>query len=232
MKTHRQVRSHLNSETAKVSKIQIGMLSAAALLLMTVNPSVYSFDGQPEISRVEEDWELILDGPSDAKVVPQFMTVMSPYSHLEDLYGMVTWNYRELPNFSSGGMQLQSWADDLFLYSKNFKESEFSTTGETISWTQSLKINNNLLTLQVKDGQSVTWGDFGGTQMQLSELTWVNNLNNYSPETTLDNSAITYGTNRVVMLRIKAVRYYDASGNLLATDNNSYVVHERPTEEN
>jgi hypothetical protein len=232
MKSCLFVRQHVTSENRRFSKFKAGALLAAAALLSTVHPSVFSFDGQTDIARVEEDWELVLDAPSGAKVVPQFMTVMSPYNNLQDLYGMVTWNYREMPNFSAGGMQLQSWADDLFLYSKNFRESEFSTTGETITWTQSLKINGNYVTLQVKNGESLTWGSFGGTQMQLSEQALVSNLNGYSPETTVSNSGITYGANRVVKLRIKAVRYYDALGNLLSTDNTSHVVHERPSDSN
>ena len=160
---------------------------------------------------------------------PQLMTVMSPKEDLSDLYGMVTWNYREIPSFNSGGLQLQSWADDLFLYSKNFREGEFSTKGETISWTQSLKVTNNILTLRIKNGESETWGSFGGTEMQLSELILVNNLNNYSPETSVENSAVTYGSYRVVKLRIKEVRYYDANNNLISTDGTSRVVHQRPS---
>ena len=175
----------------------------AAVAFMVAGTSVYSYDATPDVLRVEEDWELILDEPSNSLAAP--------------------------PSFYSGGLQLQSWSDDLFLYSKNFREGEFSTTGETISWTQSLKVNNNILTLRIKDGQSDTWGSFGGTQMQLSELILVNNLNNYSPETSVENSAVTYGAYRVVKLRIKEVRYYDADNNLISTDNTSRVVHERPS---
>lgn len=201
----------------------------AAVAFLVAGTSVYSYDATPDVFRVEEDWELILDAPSDSIAVPQLMTVMSPKGDLSDLYGMVTWNYREIPSFYAGGLQLQSWADDLFLYSKNFRESEFSTAGETITWTQSLKVANNILTLQIKNGQSVTWGAFGGTEMQLSELILVNNLNGYSPETSVDHSAVTYGAYRVVKLRIKEVRYFDADNNLITTDGTSRVVHARPS---
>jgi len=201
----------------------------AAVAFMVAGTSVYSYDATPDVLRVEEDWELVLDAPSGAIDVPQLMTVMSPKADLSDLYGMVTWNYREVPNFQAGGLQLQSWADDLFLYSKNFREGEFSTTGETITWTQSLNVASNILTLQIKNGQSVTWGSFGGTQMQLSELILVNNLNAYSPETSVNNSAVTFGGYRVVKLRIKEVRYYDANNNLISTDGTSRVVHQRPS---
>ena len=56
--------------------------------------------------------------------------------------------------------------------------------------------------------------------MKLSELVLVNNLNGYSPETSVSNSAVTYGAYRVVKLRIKQVRYYDADNNLISTDGN------------
>ena len=206
-----------------------GAAALAAVAFVVAGSAVYSYEGTPDVYRVEEDWELVLDSPSDAKVAPQLMTVMSPKADLSDLYGMVTWNYREIPTFYSGGLQLQSWSDDLFLYSKNFREGEFSTTGETITWTQSLKVNNNILTLRIKNGQSDTWGSFGGTEMQLSELTLVNNLNQYSPEVSVKNSAVTYGAYRVIKMRIKEVRYYDAFNNLIATDSSSKVVHERST---
>jgi len=209
---------------------KLAALTAAACLL--AGAASYAFEGTPDIARVEEDWELILDEPANQKDAPQLMTVMSPKADLSDLHGMVTWNYREIPSYWSGGLQLQSWADDLFLVSKNFRETEFSTTGETITWTQSLSVSSNILTLQIKDGASDTWGSFGGTKMQLSDTILISNLNGYSPEVSVDNSAVTYGAYRVVKFRIKAVRYYDAANNLIATDTTSRVVHQRPVADN
>lgn len=226
MKTRLSVRSWIARKRSP--KLQAAALLASAILLASVHPSVYSQEEYPDIASVEEDWELVLDEPSGAKDSPQLVTVMSPYDHLEGLYGMVTWNYREMPNFAAGGLQLQSWAGDTFLYSKNFNESEFSTTGETITWTQSLKIKNQLLTLQVKNGQSTTWGDFGGSELQLSEQVWAQNLNGYSPVKSATNSAITFGSYRVISLRIKQVRYYDADGHQISLDNIPRVIHQRP----
>lgn len=201
---------------------------AVATALALIIPSAFAaVDPAETVTHVEEDWELVVDEPSGVKDSPQLATVMSPFSDLDSLFGIVTWNYRELPSFTAGGMQLQSWAGEEFLLSKDFRSSELSTVGETITWTQSLKVNGGVLKLKVQDGHSTTWGAFGGSEMTLSEIINIGNLDYYSADTSAKNSGISYGANRVILLRVKEVRRYNADGDLISTDSTPRVVHQR-----
>jgi hypothetical protein len=179
----------------------------------------------PDIMKVEEDWELVLNVPADELETPQLHSAMSPHANMEGLYAQITWNYREQPDFNAGGMQLQAWYEDSFIIKKNFGSDALSTTSETVSWTQGIETTGTWIKFYIQSGQSQTWGDFGGTDLTLSGSYAVGNLNAYSPDVTVAHSWITFGSNRVNMLRIKEVRYYDAGGNLVNTDTTPKVIH-------
>ena len=183
-----------------------------------------------DVVRVEEDWELVLDQVSESKQAPQFETLMSPFpcdAELSDFFCRVTWNYRELPGFVPGGFQLQTWFGPFVLSKKELASPPFSTAGETVTWTQQLEVDHECVFFQIKNGVSATWGAFGGSHMQLWEFPHPPNLNHYRPEVSVERSGITYGANRVVRMRIKEVRRYDTEGNLVSTDYESRVVHQR-----
>ena len=58
------------------------------------------------VVRVEEDWMLVLNEPDGNVDSPQFHTVMSPFSDASSFFAQVLWNYRETPDFVTGGVQL------------------------------------------------------------------------------------------------------------------------------
>jgi hypothetical protein len=179
-----------------------------------------------DVMQVEEDWELVLSAPAAIKTAPQLETIMSPVGNIDSVFARTTWNYREFPSFQAGGMQLQAWHGDAFLTKTNFGTNDLSTVSETVTWTQVLKTDGTVLTLKIADGQSVTWGAFGGSTLTLVGVVNLPNLNEYRTDVSVGNSGITFGANRVVKLRIKAVRRYSADGTLLSTDSNSKVVHQ------
>jgi hypothetical protein len=179
-----------------------------------------------DVMQVEEDWELVLASPAAIKTAPQVETTMSPVGNIDSVFARTTWNYREFPSFQAGGMQLQAWHGDAFLTKTNFGTNDLSTVSETVTWTQVLKTDGTVLTLKIADGQSVTWGAFGGSTLTLVGVINLPNLNEYRTEVSVDNSGITFGANRVVKLRIKAVRRKAADGTLLSTDSNSKVIHQ------
>lgn len=193
-----------------------GLLLAAGALL-TAGPAT-AFADTPHVMLVEEDWELVLAAPSTVKTAPQLETIISPTSDLNSVFARTTWNYREEPDFLAGGMQLQAWQGDAFLAKTNFGSNDLSTVSETIRWTQSIQTDGSVLTLKISNGQSTTWGAFGGTSLMLQGIVNIPNLNAYDTSVSVANSGITFGANRVMHLRIIEVRTYDANGNLLGKD--------------
>ena len=63
--------------------------------------------------------------------------------------------------------------------------------------------------------------------MEIGGNAYLPNLNGYNVAVSLGNSGITFGSQRVISLRIKQVRGYGAAGNLLFLDPTSRVLHER-----
>lgn len=189
----------------------------AVLGSATLWPSFAAAPVSEPVLRVEEDWELVLNEPNGNTTAPQFHTVMSPMSGLGSYHAQTLWNYRETPNFVAGGVQLHSYDGETLLRLRSIESGTLSTSAEAITWTQSLETDGTTLTFSITDGVSETWGTFG-RDMNISSTAYLAQLNDYSPETSVANSCVTFGANRVQNLTIKRVRYYGASG-LLYTDN-------------
>jgi hypothetical protein len=198
------------------------------LLTVTVLPGQVAFSDErsspaPQVLRVEEDWVLVLNQPNDSAISPQFHTAMSPAGNFNNFFAQVVWNYREIPDFRAGGLQLQLWNGQEVVQYKSDREDPLSTAAETIRWTQVLETSDGVLDFHIADGQSVTWGDFGDG-LHLASAGGPVDLNGYSPEFSVQNSCITYGANRVNILAISQVRYYGASG-LISVDETPRVVY-------
>lgn len=166
------------------------------------------------IVRVEEDWELVLNVPDDNVQSPQFHTIMSPNGDLDSYFGQVLWNYWEEPEFRPGGLQLQGWDGDYLARKKSFDLGPLSTNAETVTWTQALEIDGPQDTLYfgVSGGQSSTWGYFGGSDVRIGKHWSIESLNSYNTDSSVANSCVTYGSNRVDRVRILQVRRYAAGG--------------------
>ena len=203
-------------------------LGLTAGVLFFVFPARSPADGGaagmfPEpVIRVEEDWKLVLNQPDGDVDSPQFHTIMSPFSDVDSFYAQVLWNYRETPNFTSGGVQLQSYAGESLIRRRSMEYGQLSTSAETVTWTQSLSTDGVALSFDVSDGESTTWGTFG-KDMRISSDANLPDLSGYSPETSAQESCVTYGGNRVNLLVITEVRYYGASG-LLGVDSTPRTV--------
>ncbi len=188
------------------------LLGSAALW-----PSFASAPVSEPVVRIEEDWELEVNEPNDDTIAPQFHTVMSPMSDLESYHAQTLWNYRETPDFVAGGVQLHSYNGENLVRKRSIESGTLSTTAETITWTQSLETDGTTLMFSITEGVSTTWGAFG-RDMNISSTAYLAQLNEYDPATSVANSCVTFGANRVQSLSIKRVRYYGATG-LLYEDN-------------
>lgn len=183
--------------------------------------------GVPEgvqVLRVEEDWIMVLNEPDYNTDAPQLHTMMSPYPEIGSFFGQISWNYRDQPEYRSGGMQMSLWNDDQFLARRNLEWARLDTVAETVTWTQVLDLDSGYVYFRVENGSSVTWGAFGGALTTVSALYDLADLNGYSPDVSAENACVTFGANRVDLLALVNVRYYDANG-LVGEDSEMRVVH-------
>src|SRR5262249_5829652 len=114
----------------------------------------------------------------------------------------------------------QAWSGDTMLSSSTKGTAQLSTTGETVTWTQTMKLNSGTISFAIDSGRSTTWGRFGqGQQLNAtcSFTTSLTSLAGYSPSTTVTNSGVGWEANRVTSMTIVEVRYY-AGGKLLLRD--------------
>jgi hypothetical protein len=179
-----------------------------------------------DITRIEEDWELVIGDPDVAGNSPQVSCVTSPLGDLSGLYTVLELNHRTQPGYIAGGLQLQIWNGEQLVSTKTGYDQQYlSNSGETIAWTQSIKVLDGTLTFDVFNGTSQSWGTFGpSSDLRRSVSTTLTNLNGYNPNVSVENSGVGYGGNRVTSLVLKTVRYY-SNGVLVQTDNNPKVVH-------
>ncbi|MEX0585818.1 MAG: hypothetical protein WD176_04200 [Pirellulales bacterium] len=184
--------------------------------------------GTPNITRVEEDWELVVSEPDVHDNSPQLSCVTSPLGDLSGLYAVLELNHRTQTSYVRGGLQLQIWngPDQLVSTKTSYDNDYLSHAGETIRWTQSLKVSDGTLTFDVFNGTSQSWGNFGASSdLRRTVSTTLTNLNAYSSDVSVQNSGVGYGGNRVTSLVLKTVRKY-AGDQLVQTDSVAKVVHE------
>jgi hypothetical protein len=170
--------------------------------------------------QVEEDWLLVVGNPDIVGVGPQITTSMTPVGDNSTPFAALDLNYREYPYFQAGGMQIQVWSGNRVFGTSSYGWSQFSTPGETVTWTQRMSLGSDgTVTYRVVNGQSTTWGSFGGDggQLWVSFPTALSSLAGYSPATSVANSGASWESNYVTQMALLRVRYY-AAGRLISTD--------------
>jgi hypothetical protein len=170
-----------------------------------------------DVVRVEEDWTLVIGQPDGNLNAPQVATGMSPLGNFNSAYVVFNVNHRSQPTYVPGGLQLQLWTSDDPLLSDDDPHDEVMTTsGEKVTWTQQMTLQNGVLTVAIVNGTSQTWGAFGGgSALQASVAASFTNLNGYSPNTSIANSGVSFAPNRVQSLTLTAVRYYTSDGQVI-----------------
>src|SRR5690606_10026447 len=118
---------------------------------------------EPEIVRVEEDWELVVSDPSVPLTAPQVSCLISPYCNCNCLHAAFEINHRNLPDFSPGGLQLQVWqGEEAKSYQSHGQTAAMNLPGETVRWTQRMYVNADSLWFEVDNLTSTTWGNISG----------------------------------------------------------------------
>jgi len=196
------------------------LVSLLAGLFSCLWTAVAGAQTSPYVVRVEEDWELVLAEPDANNNAPQVSCVTSPMAGLESLHAVLSLNHQSLPEFIPGGIQLQVWNHETPQVWRKFPNAALMAhPGETIRWTQSMQLADNMLTFEVLNGNSTTWGAFGGQgYLKASVPTTLADLNAYAPEVSVNNSGVSYAANRVQSLVLRKVRLVMSTGDVLEDD--------------
>ena len=167
-----------------------------------------------EIVEIEEHWELSVGEPDAPSSSPQVSMVMSPTGHLTDHYFVFTLNHHSDPGWIPGGYQVQRWSGQELVASRvGPHESTLTQTDETIRWVQRTKLEDGKLVFEIDDGESLTWGEFGGEgHLRLSVESEMANLNAYRPAVSLEESGVSFAGNRVRSLTLLKLRWIDSTG--------------------
>jgi hypothetical protein len=195
------------------------LLTVVASALLTITTGATLAETPPVPDQVEEDWQLVIGNPDVSGNGPQITTCMSPVADSTAPFVAFDLDYREFPIYQPGGMQIQVWSGNNVQATSSLSGLLFNTPGETITWTQRMKVANGTINYQIVNGQSVTWGNFGqgNGQLTVSYNTSATSMAGYSPGLSVANSGVTWESNLVTSLTLVQVRYY-ANGQLIATD--------------
>lgn len=178
--------------------------------------------------RVEEDWELIVKTPDENSAGPQVLSTISPVGDVNWYHTTFELNHQSLPGFVAGGVQLQAWNDEWSLASRKFPANNvLHHDNEVIRWTQSMRLSKGMLTFEITNGTSDSWGSFGGQgYLKWSISTNLNDLNDYDSSTSAKNSGVSFGANLVKSLVLKKVRLHKSDGSTTENTNSITVYSE------
>lgn len=172
-----------------------------------------------QVTRVEEDWELRVSHPDEQIDAPQVQVALFPFGQDVDVQLQLDLNHASYPGFSAGGVQLLMWSGGECVASNRIHEGvRLSVPNETLAWTSYVESTGSELVFGIKDGSSVSLGNFGGPSDQVSvPFSQLNagSLANYRHVDSRENSGVPFSSNRVQHLRLKKIRIYQASGSFI-----------------
>lgn len=180
------------------------------------------------VDRIEEDWYLQIGEPDAENDSPQILSVVSPFGSTDGQHAIFEINHCTQPDYSAGGMQLQRWSgpERCAAMTRTINSGVLSIPSEEVTYTTRMSLSNGKLTYSIENGNSQTWGAFGGNvPYNLSVWTTLTTLSGYSPDFSVSESKVAYGSHRVKMFKIKKIRYY-WHGDVVAEDSTERVVHQ------
>jgi hypothetical protein len=187
-----------------------GLILFAVCVVATSSASAQIF---PSVVQIEEHWELQIAQPEGDISAPQTTMVMSPIADLSDVHFLFVLNHVNAPGFEAGGMHAQYWdGDNLVQEAIAGETGALESSGEVIRWVQRMTIADGVLTFEVVNGESDTWGAFGGGDLSFSVPTSLTKLNGYLPGLSIGESQVSYAENRVTSLVLTKLRWVKSNG--------------------
>jgi hypothetical protein len=181
-----------------------GGLAVVALVL--VNSSQLHAQS---VTAIEEDWQLDINTSNAVRSSPQFDCLTSTGADIQSLYAILVVNQH---GATGGNLQLQLWNGDQLLAITDVPNSSaiLNTTGERINWTTRLSLSKSVLTAEILNLSSTTWGNSTGknTIATVSAATSLAGLDSYDPNVTCQNSGVEIGNTRVQKLTLRKTRIY------------------------
>jgi hypothetical protein len=172
-----------------------------------------AFAESNKVVLVEEHWELQVSEPDTERSAPQTTMVMSPTGNVDGAHFLFTLNHSTVPDYVPGGMQVQLWQGGELVEEQTASNSAALVhSNETIHWVQRISLQDGALTFQVRDGESETWGAFGGDELSLGVTTSLTALNSYRPSVSLSESQVGYAENRVISLTLTKLVWVTEDG--------------------
>jgi hypothetical protein len=166
-----------------------------------------------EIVAIDEYWELNVGEPDSQRSAPQITMVTSPVGSLDGLYFLFALNHQSHPEWAPGGMQVQLWNGSELVASHTSQEDEsLHHADETVRWVQRTELKNGQLSFKIDDGESDSWGSFGGDGLKFSFESDLSNLNGYLPAVPIAESGVSFAGNRVRSLTLMKLRWTDSNG--------------------
>jgi hypothetical protein len=209
---------------AKLMSLRSLLEVATVCIAFALQASPGIAQAQTHVWQVEEDWELVLAQPDASTAGPQVTCTISPLGHISGLYGTFDINHRSAPNFQSGGVHLHLWNGESRLGTVTGGSSAvLATSGETISWKTIMTVESGVLTIDIDNGSSATWGAFGQGIIG-SVVTTLSHLDQYSADLSAASSGVGFAGNRVHSLKLKKVTLNRTDGTSVE-DNTERVVH-------
>lgn len=165
------------------------------------------------VIRVEEHWELHVSQPDTDRSAPQTTMVMSPNGNIDGTHFLVTLNHSSVPDYAPGGVQVQQWDGGELVHAESSHEgTAIDQSEEVITWVQRLTLHEGHIHFRVLDGQSTSWGSFGGDELALTASTSLTALNSYRPAVSLTESQVNYAENRVESLTLMKLVWVTEDG--------------------
>jgi len=179
----------------------------------------------PTIVRVEEDWVAYVRNPNSDTCAPQIVNFLSPTGTAVGPFGLIELNHGSKPDFSSGGIQVQTWVNDTaYNHARSDGTSRLSRDYDRLSYTVAMEIDGDHLRFTLKNGSSRTWGTFATAGISATAPRYSLDLSHYDPQASVDNTTINVGAHRIDVLAQTETRYYTAT-ELVSTDTTDRVIH-------
>jgi len=191
------------------------MKHLAVMVAVFSLPAISWGRGDSDIVQIEEEWELKVLSPEPSLEAPQVSTWMSPTPTLDGIHFGMDFNHTNHNEDSKGGLQTKALDGDALMDEKITSEStKLEHEGEVVRWKQVMSLHDGRLYFSIKDGTSQSFGAFGGSGTRVSVNATVSNLNQYSPQSSMEWSGVGFAANRVSYLRLVRVRKLDGQGNV------------------
>lgn len=187
-----------------------GLVTLCAAAVLFTAPTLSA--AERKVVQVEETWEMAMGDPDPMTCSPQIGTQMHPDAGNLSNFAIFCINYQEIPDFSEGGLEIQLWEGEWNTDVTVSESVKLTVPYEVITWTQVMKIHEGKLEFAVTNGNSSTFGSFGGTGFKVISQSEFNDLSGYNVENSVNNSGITLGSNRVDSMTIVSVKKVYSDG--------------------